>query len=434
MKTFYQVLINNGIASVTNNFVWFALVFWLYLETRSVFATSVVSGFYILLTAICGFWFGSIVDHHKKKSAMLISSIATLIFFLLSLIFFLITPSTLFQSMEHYQLWILILLILFGSIAGNIRNIALPTTVTLLVEEKNRDKANGLSGSMMGISFTITSVASGLVLAYGGMLSVLVAAVFFTIVALVHLLIVPIIENKIIHLQEDGAKMGKGIDIKGTIAIVAAVPGLFALIFFNMFNNFLGGVFMSLMDAYGLNLVSVQWWGIIFGVLSFCFIIAGLVIAKTGLGKNPLKTMMLCNIAMWTAAALFTIQPWVWLLIAGMAVWMSLSPFIEASEQTVLQKVVPPERQGRVFGLAQSMEQAATPITAFLIGPITQFIFIPFMTTGKGVDLIGSWYGVGDARGMALVFTIASIIGLVVTIIAINSKFYRLLSRSYLKK
>lgn len=68
---------------------------------------------------------------------------------------------------------------------------------------------------------------------------------------------------------------------------------------------------------------------------------------------------------------------------------MALFPFIEASEQTIIQKVVPTERQGRVFGFAQSVEQAASPLTAFLIGPIAQLIFIPFMTTGQGAELIG---------------------------------------------
>ena len=38
-----------------------------------------------------------------------------------------------------------------------------------------------------------------------------------------------------------------------------------------------------------------------------------------------------------------------------------------AAEQTVLQRVVPFERQGRVFGFAQSVEQAASPLTAFLV-------------------------------------------------------------------
>jgi DHA3 family multidrug efflux protein-like MFS transporter len=54
------------------------------------------------------------------------------------------------------------------------------------------------------------------------------------------------------------------------------------------------------------------------------------------------------------------------------------------------------------------------------------------MTTGYGAELIGGWYGTGPDRGMALVFTIAGILGLVVTIIAMGSKSYRLLSRRYM--
>src|SRR5690606_28618471 len=106
--------------------------------------------------------------------------------------------------------------------------------------------------------------------------------------------------------------------------------------------------------------------------------------------------------------------------------------FIEASEQTILQKVVPQERQGRVFGFAQSVEQMASPLTAFLIGPLAQFFFIPFMTTGAGVDLIGNWFGTGPDRGLALVFTLTGIIGLILTVIAMKSKYYHMLSQRYL--
>ncbi|HSA84036.1 MAG TPA: MFS transporter, partial [Patescibacteria group bacterium] len=118
----------------------------------------------------------------------------------------------------------------------------------------------------------------------------------------------------------------------------------------------------------------------------------------------------------------------------GMFIYLCIIPAIEASEQTIIQKVVPHERQGRVFGFSQSMEQAASPLTAFLIGPIAQFIFIPFMTTGAGVDLIGGWFGTGPDRGMALVFTITGVIGLLVTILAMKSRYYRLLSQRYLEQ
>ncbi len=112
---------------------------------------------------------------------------------------------------------------------------------------------------------------------------------------------------------------------------------------------------------------------------------------------------------------------------------MLLAPYAEAAEHTTLQKVVPIELQGRVFGFAQSVEQSASPLTAFLTAPIAEFVFIPFMTTGSGADLIGGWFGTGPERGIALVFTLAGLAGVLVTILAFNSKYYRQLSDAYAK-
>jgi DHA3 family multidrug efflux protein-like MFS transporter len=214
--------------------------------------------------------------------------------------------------------------------------------------------------------------------------------------------------------------------------VVAAIPGLFALIFFTTFNNFLGGVFMALMDAYGLSMVSVQSWGIMWGVLSSAFIIGGLVISKFGLGKNPLRAMLLANIVIWSVCSVFTIYPSIVPLLIGMFIYLCVMPYIEASEHTIIQKVVPLERQGRVFGFAQSIEQMASPVTAFLIGPLTQFVFVPFMTDGFGARTIGSWFGTGMPRGIALVFTLTGIIGVAMTLIAFRSKAYATLSARFI--
>ena len=213
--------------------------------------------------------------------------------------------------------------------------------------------------------------------------------------------------------------------------VIGAVPGLFALILFATFNNFLGGIFMALMDAYGLSLVNVQTWGLVWGLLSTAFIVSGLLISRTGLGRSPLRTLLLVNLISWAVCCVFTLQSSIVLLTAGCFVWMFLGPYAEAAEQTTLQKVVPFERQGRVFGFAQSVEQAASPLTAFLIGPLTQFIFIPLMTTGGGAEAIGDWFGRGEDRGIALVFTLAGIVGVVATVLAFNSKYYRQLGRAY---
>ena len=67
-RVFRHALLNTLVASVVNFTVWFALTFWVYLETHSVFATGVISGIYLVLTALSGIWFGGLVDHHPKNA------------------------------------------------------------------------------------------------------------------------------------------------------------------------------------------------------------------------------------------------------------------------------------------------------------------------------------------------------------------------------
>ncbi|MBB2949181.1 DHA3 family multidrug efflux protein-like MFS transporter [Actinoplanes lutulentus] len=425
VKTFYQILVNTLLVSVMNFTAWFAVTFWVYLQTRSVFATGVISGIFLVLTAATGIWFGSIVDGHRKKTALQASAFASLLFYAGALTVYLVTPADEFHDPAGVQLWVLILLIMFGVIAGNIRTIALPTLVTLLIEEDTRDRANGLVGTVTGTTFLTTSVISGVLVAFDGMRSVLILGIASLVLAMVHLSFVTIPERVVVP----GETPDKGgVDLRGTLRIIAGVPGLTALILFSTFNNFLGGVFMALADAYGLSLVSVQSWGLLWGVLSTGMIVGGLAVSRTGLGRRPVRLLLLINVVLWAIIIVFPLRASIWWLAVGLYLYMLLMPYAEAAEQTILQKVVPYERQGRVFGLAQSAEQAASPLTAFLISPITQFVFIPFMTDGWGARELGPWFGTGADRGIALVFVLTGIIGVIATGLALVSRPYRRLN------
>ncbi|MBI4786812.1 MAG: MFS transporter [Chloroflexi bacterium] len=428
VKTFYHLLANTITAGVTNMTVWFALVFWVFLETRSVMATAVVSGIYLVAVAVSGFWFGGLIDRYKKKRVMLLSGLVSFLIYVIGFAIYLTAPPAEFKNPASVILWIFVTLLLMGVIAGNIRNIALPTLITILVPEDRRDRANGLAGTATGITFLITSAISGFLVGHSGMYAVLILAMAMMAVSVIHLAVLSIPEKGIAHADGKPVQL----DVRGTLIIIGAIPGMFALIFFTTFNNFLGGVFMGLMDAYGLSLVSVEVWGVLWAFLSCGFIVGGLFIAKWGLGANPLRALFGANICIWTISSLFTIQPSIFLLTSGMFIYLCVGPFIEAAEHTIIQKVVPPERQGRVFGFAQSVEMAASPLTTFFIGPIAELIFIPFMTTGAGVGLIGGWFGTGADRGIALVFTLTGLLGLVMTLLAMNTKYYRLLSYRYM--
>ena len=120
--------------------------------------------------------------------------------------------------------------------------------------------------------------------------------------------------------------------------------------------------------------------------------------------------LLLVNLVLWASCfvccLMFTLRSSIVLLVVAMMVLMLVMPYAEAAEQTVLQRVVPFERQGRVFGFAQSVENAASPLTAFLIGPVAQLLVIPFMTDGAGAQTDRRLVRHRPRRGIALVFVV----------------------------
>jgi len=426
-KSFYGLLVNTLIANVTTSFLWFALTFWMYLETRSVLATALLGGSYMLLIAVMGVPFGTWVDRWRKKKVMVVATVVTACSFILALVYFLVVPTSAILTVGSAAFWGFVLIILFGAVVESARGIALSTCVTLLIPTEKRANINGLVGMVGGFGFAITSVFSGLAVGQLGMTWAVVIAASLTVVSLLHLLTVSIPEAEILHSED----VPKAVDFAGAFRAVVEVPGLMGLVIFSTINNLLGGVFMALMDAYGLNLVSVEVWGILWGVLSFGFILGAGWVAKMGLGAKPLRALLGANVLMWLIGFGFTLRENIWLLSVGVLLYMALIPVVEAAEQTVLQKVVPFAKQGRVFGFAQTIEVAAAPLSTFLIGPIAEFWLIPYMNTDAGRDRFGWLLGDGQARGIALVFVIASLFGLVLTLGAFLTRSYRVLSTRY---
>ncbi|MEV4953604.1 MFS transporter [Paenarthrobacter nitroguajacolicus] len=426
-RTFTGILVNTALANITTSYLWYALTFWVYLETRNVIATGVIGGAYMLLIALSSISFGTFVDRYRKLTVMRFAGAFTLVMFVLSGVMFLLTPEQALLDLTQPWFWIFTMIILIGAVVENMRNIALSTAVTILIEPDRRANANGLVGMVQGLMFVVTSVLSGLSVGLLGMGWTVVVALVLTSLAFGHLLMLRLPEE----VRAAASDAQGGFDLRGSWAAVMAVSGLFALILFSTFNNFIGGVYMALMDPYGLEMFSVEMWGVVFAIGATGFIVGGALIGKFGLGSNPLRTMLIAVLLMGFIGAVFTVREWAWLYIVGIWLYMALVPVVEAAEQTVIQKVVPLPRQGRVFGFAMAFESAAAPITAFLIAPIAQFWIIPYARSEEGAASLAPLLGEGISRGIALVFLAAGIIMIVVALIAFLTPVYRRVSASY---
>ena len=424
--TFRRLLANTLMTGVTSTFLWFALTFWVYVETRSVVATGVIGGAFSLSSAVFGPFFGTFVDRHRKTTALVLTTTTSLLCFLVAGAVYVSVDSADLLRLTNPWFWVFVAMTLLGSVAGQMRGIVLSTCVTLLVPDTMRDRANGMVGTITGVSFAITSVFSGLAIGQLGMGWSFSAAIILTSAALVHLRTIDIPEPEPAPAEEGTRPWA--VDISGALEAIRAVPGLSMLIMLAAFNNLVAGVFLALMDAYGLNLVSVETWGFLWGLISFAFIAGGVYVSRHGLGPKPLRVVLAGNLVNWAVCAIFPLRSSIVMLTIGMIVWLMLVPVIEAAEQTILQRSIPFERQGRVFGFAQLVENGASPLTAFLMAPLAEAVFIPLMTTGRGATVIGGWFGTGPDRGLALMFTLAGLLGVTVTALAWASNAYRRLS------
>lgn len=161
MRTFLHVLVNTAAANITTSYLWFALTFWVYLETGSVLATGIIGGAYMLLLAVFGMVFGTLVDRHRKHRVMVVSALFSLVAFAAAGGLYLSHSEAELLDLGAPWFWLFSGIILAGAVVENLRNIALSTTVTLLVPTERHANANGLVGTVGGLAFLVTSVLSG---------------------------------------------------------------------------------------------------------------------------------------------------------------------------------------------------------------------------------------------------------------------------------
>ena len=78
--------------------MWFAVTFWVFWETRSVLATGMVAGIFLVTTAVSGIWFGSLVDRYRKKTMMQASSLVSLAFYAVAFTLYQLTAEQTFAN------------------------------------------------------------------------------------------------------------------------------------------------------------------------------------------------------------------------------------------------------------------------------------------------------------------------------------------------
>lgn len=105
-------------------------------------------------------------------------------------------------------------------------------------------------------------------------------------------------------------------------------------------------------------------------------------------------------------------------------------PFYFTYESAIMRLSVPIEMQGRIFALKEMITQVLAPIGYLLGALLADYIFEPFMQTGGSLKKVfEKIVGTGPGSGMGLLFVIAGIVGIIMTLVFYNNRYIKLLDQ-----
>ena len=124
-------------------------------------------------------------------------------------------------------------------------------------------------------------------------------------------------------------------------------------------------------------------------------------------------------------AGIVTALPLLCLALLGSAVF---SVMFRACMETLWQRKIPLDLQGRMFALKRMLQNATMPIAALSGGVLVDHAFEPWLAPdGWLAGNVGAWIGVGHGRGIGLLFVVSGGLTVVLTAVAgLRSQFRRL--------
>lgn len=377
---FFTIWTGQAFSLVGSMLVQFALAWWLTKSTGSgvVLATASLAG--LLPQVLIGPFAGTLVDRWNRRLTMIIAdSLVALATLLLAALF----------ALDIVQIWHIYSLMFIRSVAGSFHWTAMQTSTSLMVPKEHLARIQGLN-SMLGGSLNIISAPLGaLVMELLPMQGVLAIDVVTAVLAVGPLLFVAIPQPERKTGSPGDRQPTFGSDFKAGFRYVASWPALLMILGMAMVINFLltpAGSLMPLLVSNHFKGQAFQYawlesvWGI--GVIA-----GGLLLGVWGGFKNRIYTTLAGIAGIGAGSLLVGLAPaWAYpLALAGMLVFGLSNPITNGPLLAIIQEVVEPDMQGRVFSLINSAASLMAPIGLALAGPLSDILGVQAWFIAGGI-------------------------------------------------
>jgi DHA3 family macrolide efflux protein-like MFS transporter len=383
---FFTIWGGQAVSLFGSQLVQFALIWWLTQESGSATVLALASLAGLLPEVLLGPFAGTLVDRWKRRGVILVAdSVIALATLVLAYLF----------AIDAVGVGTIYTLLLVRGIGSSFHWPAMAAATSLMVPKEQLTRVQGLNQMLQGILRIVAAPLGALLLSLVPMQGILMIDVGTALLAILPLVLIsiPEVERSVIN-EQPGKPSSFWQEFRSGLLYVKGWPGLMILMLMAMLLNFLLTPASSLLpflvsDYFGGQAIQLGWLQSAFG---FGMVAGGLILGAWGGFKKRMLTSLLGLIGLGFGFLLIGFIPATlfWLAILGAFFAASMLPFVNGPFHAIVQAVIEPKMQGRVFTLMGSLSAAMSPLGLIIAGPVADAI---------GVQ---SWYMIGGAASILM--------------------------------
>jgi len=359
---FFTLWTGQALSLFGSQLVQFALIWYLTLKTNSATALAIASMMGLLPQVILSPFIGTWVDRGNRR-LILIAADGAVAFATLVLV-------ALF-AFGRAEIWHIYGLLFVRAVAGGFHQSAFGASVVLLVPKEQLARVQGFNQALYGGLNIISAPLGAFLFAILPMQGILSIDVGTALIAITILLFFRIPQPE----RGAAAKATFWQDFAAGFRYILAWRGLLIILAMVMVINF----FFTAVESLTPILISrhfkgeaqqLGWWQAMFAIGT---IMGGILLGAWGGFKKKIVTAQLGLVMLGIGTVIigFTPAELFWLGLAANTLAGLVLPITNGSYGAILQSVIAPEMQGRVFAFIMSAAMLVSPLGLMIAGPIS---------------------------------------------------------------
>ena len=378
ISAFYVLLLTQTVSLIGSQMSGLAIGIQIFNDTGDVLPLALLKIAYAIPMFLAAGIAGVVADRWDRRWVLILSDVGQAVGTVLLLLTF---------ASGEFQLWHLYGIAFIQAWFGMFQHPAFQASVTMLVPDEHRDRANAIQQITSPAAGIIAPAMAGILFAFIGVVGVILIDLFTFAIAILVVFLIHIPQPE----SSTGASpAGQSLwrEVTAGFRVLWERRILFYLVAAIMSVNFFWNSYSALQTPYILTITgSEALLGIMLSIGSAGFFVGGLAMSVWQVQGNRMRVLLPAIAAIGLFMLTFGLMQSPLLMAFALFLFYMPHPIVNTLLTSILQLKTPPETQGRVFAAVTQMAVLLGPIALIISGLLADNVMEPAFSDHPGTGM-----------------------------------------------